>query len=180
MPKHSIAVVGSRTYPVTKEWWDNQLDDEGRERIAGLGRAYVESFMDELIGTTVVSGGAAGPDTWAANFAKANALPLIEVRPNWKKYGKGAGLKRNQELVDLADDVVAFWDLESGGTWDTIRKAAKAEKDLLIFGPSGQPWLWFTQEDYKGGPGLLEKMLSSTKLEALRESIERSNDPESR
>lgn len=149
--KRTFTIVGSRTYPVQKDWWDNVLDDEGRGNVVKDGRAIVAGFMAQLVGdVTVVSGGAAGPDTWAIEIAKEMGFQTVEIRPNWKKYGQGAGFKRNTELVDLADDVIAFWDLESNGTFDTIKKAAKAEKDLIVFGPDAAPFIWFTRDDYLG------------------------------
>lgn len=175
-----IAVVGSRTYPVTKEWWDTVLDDEGREKVKQDGRAIVESFIEKLYGDIhIVSGGAKGPDTWAVDAADARGLrtPLV-IRPNWKKYGGGAGFKRNSEIVAAADDVVAFWDLESKGTFDTMKKAAKAEKDLLVFGPDGKLFFYATQEDYKGGTPILDTMLKVDLMyREWEKSHQRTDDP---
>ena len=46
---------------------------------------------------------------------------------------------RNQQIVDSADRVVAFWDGKSRGTADTLRRAHAAGKPILIIGPTGEP-----------------------------------------
>lgn len=153
-------MVGSRTYPVTKQWWDEVLDDEGRAKVEKDGRKIVRSVLRRLTpGSKLVSGGAKGPDSWAKEAAEDFSHEFVEIRPNWKKYGKGAGFKRNKEIIAASDDLIAFWDLESNGTWHSIKLAAKAEMDMVIFGPDGKLFFWATQEDYKGEPGLLEMMI---------------------
>lgn len=158
--RSNIAVVGSRTYPVTKEWFNEVLDEEGRAKIETIGRGIVRSVLRRLTpGSKLVSGGAKGPDSWAREAAEDFSHEFVEIRPNWKKYGRGAGFKRNKEIIAASDDLIAFWDLESNGTWHSIKLAAKAEMDMVIFGPDGKLFFWATQEDYKGEPGLLETML---------------------
>jgi uncharacterized phage-like protein YoqJ len=41
---------------------------------------------------------------------------------NWRKYGKRAGHRRNQQMADNADALIALWDGESPGTRDMIRR----------------------------------------------------------
>jgi hypothetical protein len=43
--------------------------------------------------------------------------------PQWKIYGKRAGLVRNKEMIDMADCLVSFWDGQSRGTLQTIQYA---------------------------------------------------------
>lgn len=150
---------------MTQEWWENVLDDEGRKRVEAKGRKMVLDVLKKLTpGLTLISGGAKGPDSWAADAAKKYHHSMVEILPNWKKYGKGAGFKRNKEIVDAANDVIAFWDLESNGTWHTIKQAAKAEKPFMIFGPDGQLFFYATTEDYEGEESLLDKMVKQKKL----------------
>jgi hypothetical protein len=49
-----------------------------------------------------------------------------------------AGLKRNTDIVNASDIILAFWDGQSRGTKDTITKATKAQKPLFIF-PAENP-----------------------------------------
>ncbi len=80
----------------------------------------------------IVSGGAVGVDSYAESFAEKHNLDCIVIKPDWKKYGKKAGFLRNSEVVAVADVIVAFVDKDTGGTWDTIRKAEKAGKPVYI------------------------------------------------
>lgn len=97
--------------------------------------------------TQIISGGAHGADTLAKKFAKENNIPLkeylaewdlfeepckIKVNRNGKKYNALAGFNRNIKIIKNADFVVAFWDGHSVGTRDSIGKAHKLKKDILI------------------------------------------------
>lgn len=53
---------------------------------------------------------------------------------DWKKYGRAAGPKRNQQMVDLGADVVlAFRNPGSRGTQDCINRAIKAGLNVKIY-----------------------------------------------
>jgi len=49
----------------------------------------------------------------------------IIIKPEWNKYGKSAGYKRNSLIINEADKVVAFWKGESKGTKHSIDLAIK-------------------------------------------------------
>lgn len=66
--------------------------------------------------TEIVSGGAIGIDRCARRYAQENNISLTEFLPDYKKYGKAAPLKRNIEIIEYADFVLAFWDGKSHGT----------------------------------------------------------------
>lgn len=80
----------------------------------------------------VVSGGAQGPDSIAADKATDLGVTVIVHLPNWATLGKIAGFARNSLIVADADIVVAFWDGQSRGTNDTITKARKAGKPVWV------------------------------------------------
>lgn len=80
----------------------------------------------------IVSGGAKGADTLAKKYAALNHIPLMEFLPDYERYGRGAPLQRNTLIVQNADWVLAFVTASSKGTWDTIRKAQKALKKVII------------------------------------------------
>lgn len=75
-----IAVIGSRGITV------NCLED------------YLPSDVSEII-----SGGAKGVDTCAAEYAKLHGIKLTEFLPQYEKYGKAAPLKRNLQIIEYAD-----------------------------------------------------------------------------
>lgn len=106
-----IAVVGSRNY-----------------RSRGNVTDFVGSLPRDAV---IVSGGARGVDSWAVESAGDR---LVEVYPaEWEKWGRSAGFRRNQTIVDACDELYAFWDGLSKGTLDSIQRAATAGKLRGIF-----------------------------------------------
>lgn len=85
---------------------------------------------------TLISGGADGIDALAEGMARGIGYPCIIFKPEWTKYGKSAGFKRNQKIVDAADEVIAFHFEGSSGTADTIRRAKESGKPLTILTPA--------------------------------------------
>lgn len=91
----------------------------------------LEKYITEDI-DTILSGGACGIDTLAEEFADKNRLSKIILRPKYNRYGKCAPLKRNEELVHIADELLIIWDGKSKGTLHTINYAKKLNKKLTI------------------------------------------------
>ena len=71
----------------------------------------------------IVSGGAAGADRLAERWANENDIEAEVFFPDWEKYGKRAGFLRNEQIIDSADAVIAFWDGQSRGTQHSINLA---------------------------------------------------------
>ena len=92
----------------------------------------LEKRINIMEGDAIVSGGARGIDALAASYAKERNLKLIELRPDYAKYGRGATFIRNRAIVEAADMVVAFWDGESRGTKYSIDYANKIGRTTLI------------------------------------------------
>lgn len=82
--------------------------------------------------TEIVSGGAKGVDTAAKEYANKNGIKLTEFFPEYKKYKKGAPLKRNIQIVDYSDEVLAFWDGHSKGTDFVIKTCKKMNKNVTV------------------------------------------------
>lgn len=80
----------------------------------------------------IISGGASGIDTCAMNYAKSKGIPFIEIKPDYKKYGRAAPIVRNKEIVSLADKIIAIWDGKSKGTLFVINYATKLGKDCEV------------------------------------------------
>lgn len=87
--------------------------------------------------TTIVSGGADGADSLAKRYAEEHFLGYIEFLPNWNKFGKPAAFKRNVQIINESEYVVAFWDGSSKGTKHSIDLAAKQNKicEIHTFAP---------------------------------------------
>lgn len=114
-----VAIVGSR----------QGVQSAAVERfVSVLGRKYPDSV--------VVSGGAQGVDSWAVETAHIVGL-LTEVFPaEWEKYGRSAGYRRNVQIVDAADIVVAFT-TGSPGTRHTIDIARAKGIPVYVFDADG-------------------------------------------
>lgn len=79
----------------------------------------------------ILSGHCKGTDLMAEKYAAEKEYE-IEIYPaDWKKYGRSAGPKRNREMVEKSDVVVAFWDSNSRGTKSLIEYANK--KNVTVF-----------------------------------------------
>ena len=85
--------------------------------------------------TEIVSGGAKGIDTCARDYALLHDIKLTEFLPEYNKYGRGAPLKRNLQIIEYADVVIAFWDGKSKGTKYVIDNCKKlgVQVDVHIF-----------------------------------------------
>ena len=81
----------------------------------------------------IISGGAKGVDQAAEDEARKLGMEVISVPPEWDKYGRRAGLVRNDMIVAIADCVVAFWDGVSRGTKYTIDSAKKQNMIVQVF-----------------------------------------------
>ena len=97
----------------------------------GVTNIELEKYITSDV-TEIVSGGALGVDTVAREFAGVNGITLVEFLPQYEKYGRGAPLVRNKEIVNYADKVLAFWDGKSRGTKYVIEYAAKINKPCKV------------------------------------------------
>lgn len=80
----------------------------------------------------IISGGANGIDTAAEKYADSHRLSKFIIRPQYERYGRGAPLKRNQEMVEMADAILVIWDGKSRGTNFTIDYAKKVGKQVTV------------------------------------------------
>ena len=80
-------------------------------------------------GIHLIHGGAPGADTLAGEWAKycPSVVHVSAFKADWDTYGKSAGPRRNQEMVDAKPDlVVGFPQGEARGTRDALRRALAA------------------------------------------------------
>lgn len=109
-----VIVAGSRGI------WDYRLVKEAID---------LSPFKDKI--TTIISGRARGVDELGEAWARDNSIPILPYPANWTKHGLSAGYKRNLEMADVADGLIAIWDGKSKGTRHMI-EIAKA-KGLEVF-----------------------------------------------
>ena len=82
---------------------------------------------------TIISGGARGADKVGENLAKMFDLPLEIYPADWNTYGKSAGYRRNTQMADTADVLIAFWDGKSRGTSHMISTMQKQNKPVYVY-----------------------------------------------
>jgi len=82
--------------------------------------------------TEIVSGGARGIDSCAKSYAIACGIKITEFLPDYDNYGKAAPFKRNIQIIEYADEVVAIWDGKSRGTAFVIDECRRRGKPVTI------------------------------------------------
>lgn len=122
-----LAIVGSRSFG----------DYEGETLL--LNHKFTKA-LEVLQGsfpagsvTEIVSGGARGADAIGKALAGHLRLKYTEFLPDWAKYGRSAGFKRNALIINHADVVLAFWDGKSRGTKNSIDIAQAQGKKVIIY-----------------------------------------------
>lgn len=80
----------------------------------------------------IVSGGAQGPDTLGRAYAIKNGYRVELHKADWDGIGKSAGYRRNEQMRDVADALLAFWDGKSKGTQHMIESMLKVNKPVRI------------------------------------------------
>lgn len=69
----------------------------------------------------IVCGEARGADSLGRRYAEERGYTVLSYPANWEKYGRSAGFRRNEEMAQVADALVAFWDGQSKGTQHMIQ-----------------------------------------------------------
>lgn len=113
-----ILITGSR------EWDD-------AETLAILLKRYYDRDRTAVL----IHGNGRGCDKQAARIWKAFGGHAVPYHAQWNLYGKSAGPKRNQQMVnDGATVCLAFPLGESRGTRDCMERAKKAGIPVLNYG----------------------------------------------
>jgi len=98
--------------------------------------------------TQIISDGAGGADAIGKLYAEQFSIDYKEFPAKWhildhpdalirkrngRKYDARAGFRRNKDIINAADVVIAFWDGKSPGTSDSVKYATKIQKPIKIF-----------------------------------------------
>ena len=99
-----------------------------------------EKFIDDCLlqlcineEVIVLSGTCRGADKLGELYASKHSLTIKFYPPEWSKYGKGAGVIRNQEMAEYCDVIICFWDGKSKGTKALIDYGNKLKKPLFVY-----------------------------------------------
>lgn len=98
----------------------NLLEEKCYEILA----PYIEKGFNIIIR----EGSARGADTLAIRFAKENNFELQDYKADWDRFGRGAGFKRNIEMIegvngDKKANILISFNMNTPGTNHTIRYA---------------------------------------------------------
>ena len=104
-----------------------------KDKVNDIYNAICNYFDPEQI-NLIVSGGAMGIDSEGEKAANQLQIPFKKFLPDWEKFGKSAGFKRNELIINEATHVLALWyiDPPSKGTRHSINIALKQGKPVII------------------------------------------------
>lgn len=93
----------------------------------------LDRYIDKENILQVVSGGANGVDSLVEKWAKKNQIDFIAFLPQYEIYGgKYAPLKRDEDMVNYSDELIAFWNGKSPGTKYTIDYALSLGRKVTL------------------------------------------------
>lgn len=81
----------------------------------------------------VVSGTARGVDRIGEQWGCSNNKKITRFPADWDKHGKSAGYRRNVDMAQYADALIAVWDGSSKGTQHMINIAHENGLEVFIF-----------------------------------------------
>lgn len=82
---------------------------------------------------TIVCGEARGADSLGKQLAIEMGWEVASYPADWDRWGKAAGYKRNEQMAQNADALIAFWDGTSRGTMHMINLANKYKLKVQVY-----------------------------------------------
>lgn len=137
-----VAVVGSRFKKIAPE-----LKEEYKNTLIGI----LDRFCAKYKPKKFVSGGAEGVDSWAEEYFRNKRISREIFEPDWRPngvYDPGAGFRRNKQIIESADFVIAFTS-GSNGTKNSIEWAKRLNKSLVVFNEKGEVVESFVKEEHQ-------------------------------
>ena len=86
----------------------------------------------------VLHGGARGADRLGFRWAIKHHVRSRCFAADWERFGKSAGVRRNHQMAQAADMLVAFWDGQSPGTRHMIAAMQQLGKPCVVIRTDGQ------------------------------------------
>ena len=80
----------------------------------------------------VITGGARGADQLGYRWAWKHAIRHQLFRAEWERFGKSAGMRRNHQMAQAGDVLVACWDGQSPGTAHMIQCMEQLGKPVVV------------------------------------------------
>ena len=101
-PEFRVVIAGSRSF-----------------KDLGLMRAKCDSILTSKALThmvVIISGTAGGADRLGEEYGQERGFEVRRFPADWERYKKRAGIIRNQQMLDVADAVIVFWNGISPGS----------------------------------------------------------------
>ena len=91
-----LAIVGSVSFP---EWWHVPAAE-------GIISAVLDAYRPRI--EVVISGGAEGIDSLAADLAEARGIPVVEHLPKYRRWEPEGYKARNQLIAEDCTDLLCI------------------------------------------------------------------------
>ena len=82
--------------------------------------------------TQVLTGGARGADQLSFRWALKHHIRSRCFAADWERFGKTAGVRRNHQMAQAGDMLLAFWDGRSAGTQHMISCMQQLGKPVVV------------------------------------------------
>jgi hypothetical protein len=82
--------------------------------------------------TQVLTGGARGADQLGYRWAWKHQVTHQLFRADWERFGTSAGVRRNYQMAQAGDMLLAFWDGRSAGTRHLIGCMQQLGKPVVV------------------------------------------------
>ena len=82
--------------------------------------------------TQVLTGGARGAAQLGYRWAWKHQVKHQLFRADWERFGKSAGVRRNHQMAQAGDMLLAFWDGQSPGTRHMITCMQQRGKPVVV------------------------------------------------
>ena len=80
----------------------------------------------------MLHGGARGADQLGFRWALKHHIRSRCFAPDWERFGKTAGVRRNHQMAQAGDMLLAFWDGRSAGTRHMISCMQQLGKPVVV------------------------------------------------
>lgn len=90
-------------------------------------------YLHSVANPVICCGHAQGADHLGLRYARENGLPVKSFIPQWRQYGRAAGVIRNYTMAEYAQALILFWDGQSKGSKSMLTAAKKQGLDIRVF-----------------------------------------------
>ena len=103
------------------------------DQLKGACDHYLKNKLENPeVNVIVMSGSGGGADRLGEQYAKERELELEVYPANWDRYGKSAGYKRNVQMADVGNALIAFRSSYSDNRGTDIMIDLARKKHLLV------------------------------------------------